>query len=453
MPNQIAAKAPRDLRLDFFRGIAMMIILIVHTPGNKWSWYVPAAFGHSAANEMFIFISGFASALAFGVIFTRHAWWIGAARVYQRMWEVYWAHIGLFLVVAVMVVVGANMTGIDYVGKLNLWHFFNDTPTNLVGLFTLTYVPNLFDILPIYLVMLAMLPFVVAAYRIHLGWAFALVLAVYLLAWGHLVPGANMVAGAAGFQFPVNLPAEPFSAREWFFNPFGWQLCFFMGFFFGMKWIHPPAWNQRWLIIACIVIVIVSYFLKRARHWELEILLDPAVRDIFFPEGQRSALYWMRMVHFFALAYLVLSFLEHRKHWLEHWVFRPFVIVGQASLPAFLASIAFGRVMGMALDQTELLSAPEGVDPAVWVNETSRSDFWLAVVNISGMIALVLFCRMMVFFKRKPWTKRGDKGAAMDKAQEDAALANADRAPNEAVMPAEASGSPKPPRPAGAPAE
>ena len=446
MPNHLAAKAPRDLRLDFFRGIAMFIILIVHTPQNKWSWYVPAAFGHSAANEMFIFISGFASALAFGVIFTRHPWWMGTARVYQRMWEVYWAHLGLFLVVAIMVVVGANLTGIDYVGKLNLWHFFNNTPENLVGLFTLTYVPNLFDILPIYLVMLAMLPFVVALHRIHLGWAVALVLAVYLLAWGHLIPGGNAVAGQFGFQFPVNLPAEPWSDREWLFNPFGWQLCFFLGFFFGMKWIHPPAWNQRWLIIASIVIVIVSYFLKRARFWEIEFLMQPEVRDIFFPEGQRGALYWMRMIHFFALAYLFLSVLEHRKHWLEHWVFRPFIIVGQASLPAFLASIAFGRIMGMALDQTELFTAPPGVDPAEWVREASRSDFWLAVVNISGCIALVLFCRVMVFYKRKPWTRRGEKGAAMDRVVEDAgreATSSADQVPRRDPQQ----------RPAGAPAE
>ena len=99
----------------------------------------------------------------------------------------------------------------------------------------------------------------------------------------------------------------------------------------------------------------------------------------------------------------------------------------------------------MALDQTELFTAPPGVDPAEWVREASRGDFWLAVVNISGCIALVLFCRVMVFYKRKPWTRRGEKGAAMDRVGEDEAreAVSADQVPRRDPQQ----------RPAGAPAE
>lgn len=126
-PASLAAAAPRvrDLRLDFFRGIAMFIILIAHTPGNFLTSWIPARWGFSDATEMFIFCSGMASAIAFGGTFDRAGWLLGSARVAFRVWQVYWAHIGLFIAVA------ALMAGLDYygdydknyIGSLNLWKF------------------------------------------------------------------------------------------------------------------------------------------------------------------------------------------------------------------------------------------------------------------------------------------------------------------------------------------
>lgn len=121
----------RDLRLDFFRGIAMFIILIAHTPGNFLTSWIPARWGFSDATEMFVFCSGMASAIAFGGSFQRAGWLLGTARVGFRIWQVYWAHIGLFIAIA------ALLAGIDfygdfdknYIGSLNLWKFFEDPAT------------------------------------------------------------------------------------------------------------------------------------------------------------------------------------------------------------------------------------------------------------------------------------------------------------------------------------
>ncbi|MGB0904763.1 MAG: OpgC domain-containing protein, partial [Mangrovicoccus sp.] len=81
----------RDPRLDFFRGIAMFIILFAHIPGNWWTLWIPARFGWSDATEIFVFCSGMASAIAFGGAFARKGWWLGTARVAFRIWQVYWA--------------------------------------------------------------------------------------------------------------------------------------------------------------------------------------------------------------------------------------------------------------------------------------------------------------------------------------------------------------------------
>ncbi len=53
----------RDPRLDFFRGIAMFVILIAHVPGNWLTLWIPARFGFSDATETFVFCSGMASAI------------------------------------------------------------------------------------------------------------------------------------------------------------------------------------------------------------------------------------------------------------------------------------------------------------------------------------------------------------------------------------------------------
>ncbi len=116
----------RDPRLDFFRGIAMFIILIAHIPGNKWNAWIPARFGFSDATEIFVFCSGMASAIAFGSCYARQGWLMGSARVVFRVWQVYWAHICLFFFVAMSMAALDTYGGFDksYVNSLNLKHFF-----------------------------------------------------------------------------------------------------------------------------------------------------------------------------------------------------------------------------------------------------------------------------------------------------------------------------------------
>src|SRR6056297_46548 len=95
----------RDPRLDFYRGIAMIIILFAHTPGNFFTLWIPARWGFSDATEIFVFCSGMASAVAFGRTFDRAGWTLGSLRVGYRVWQVYWAHIAMFLTVAMLMAV------------------------------------------------------------------------------------------------------------------------------------------------------------------------------------------------------------------------------------------------------------------------------------------------------------------------------------------------------------
>src|SRR5690348_7081179 len=156
---QAAANKGRDPRLDFFRGSAMFIIFIAHCRGNFLWDYIPARFGLSDAADMFVFLSGMAASIAFGGTFLRQGMVMGTARILHRCWQLLIAHLGLFFTVAMVVTAGTRWYGdTDYVEVLNLQRFFADTPGSLIGLFTLTYVPHYFDILPLYIVVLAMVP-------------------------------------------------------------------------------------------------------------------------------------------------------------------------------------------------------------------------------------------------------------------------------------------------------
>ena len=162
-------KRQRDLRLDFFRGMAMFIILLAHTPGNAWTLWIPARFGFSDATEIFVFCSGMASGIAFGSVFLKKSWFLGAARICFRVWQVYWAHVSVVIVTALLMVI-VDVTqfgepGKEYARWFPVAGLFTRTEETLLGLFTLTYVPGLFDILPMYLVILAMVPLVMAIYR------------------------------------------------------------------------------------------------------------------------------------------------------------------------------------------------------------------------------------------------------------------------------------------------
>jgi hypothetical protein len=340
------AQRIRDPRLDFFRGIVMFIILIAHTPGNWFTLWIPARFGFSDATEVFVFCSGMASAIAFGAVFRERGMLLGTARVAFRCWQVYWAHVALFIAIAATMA-ALNASGLferDYLARLNLYPFFKNTEQNLVGLLTLTYVPNYFDILPMYLVVLAMMPVVVACHRVQPLLALGLVAAVWF--------GAQLGVLA--------LPAEPWSAREWFFNPFGWQLVFFTGFAFMSGWIPAPPRHRMLVILAAVIVLVIvplAYY-RITRHL-------PQVQDWRRQNGiliAKTDFGILRYVHFLALAYLCwIAVGEAGRRILppdaggllaDLWRGALAVImkVGQQSLAVFITSMFLAQLLGLALD-------------------------------------------------------------------------------------------------------
>ena len=396
MPATVAASAGkrvRDPRLDFFRGIAMFIIFIAHVPNDWFALWIPARFGFSDATETFVFCSGMASAIAFGAVFDKHGLLMGAARIAHRVWQVYWAHIALFFaVLTLMLAINASgVTDKNYALALNLGHFLNRTDVTVPGLMTLTYVPNYFDILPMYLVILGMIPIVMALSRVSL-W---LVAAFMAAMWGW----AN--AGLVGLP-GVDLPAEPWSSREWFFNPFGWQLVFFTGFAFMRGWLPAPPVN-RWLVIAAaaFVILCVPYAWSPYNSvipWLQEMARDNRdVANALRPLTTKTDFGILRYVHFLATAYLAWVAVGPLGSRLADW--GPFTVVvdiirkvGQQSLAVFVTSLFLAQFTGFVMDQT------------------GRTWTIMVIANALGFAALIATAYTVGWFKSEPWRRKPVEG-------------------------------------------
>ena len=325
----VTAKRERDLRLDFFRGMAMFIILLAHTPGNAWTLWIPARFGFSDATEIFVFCSGMASGIAFGTVFLKRSWFLGAARIVFRVWQVYWAHIGVVLATALlMVIVDATAFGDPdktYARWFPVGGLFTRTEETLLGLFTLTYIPGLFDILPMYLVILAMVPVVMAVYKVGGREAvFALLAVVWLSAnlagyarTMHDVEDLSAIQSGlvalGGHLTWMNLPGIPWHPNAtWFFNPFAWQLVFFTGFSFAMGWIPAPP-VTRGLVIAAMVVVVVTipFAWFKLYQYKTGYIPDSIVgrflwdaREAIEPLRWKTWIGAWRYLHFIAIAYL-----------------------------------------------------------------------------------------------------------------------------------------------------
>ena len=362
------AKKARDPRLDFFRGAALLIIFIAHFRGG-WLWdFIPARFGLSDAADLFVFCSGYAAAIAFGGTFARHGFWLGTARIALRCWQLYLAQIILFFAaVALGVAVSGQGSG-SYLRVLGLDTFFADAPAALLGIATLRYVPNYFDILPLYIVVLAMVPAAMLLTRISPALVIAASIALYALAW----------------TASLNLPGDPLSAKTWYFNPLCWQLIFFTGFAFSRGWISAPS-QSRAVTAASLAFVLLCVATSRP------VLVGniPAIaviEEFFRLHSNKTNLDLWQYAHFLATAQLAIVILRGRESVLLSPWCRPIVKCGQQALPVFISGMLLSHLCSMILIRT--------------------GDGWAIqfVLNAGAAITLLGSAYLVAWFKAKPWT-------------------------------------------------
>ena len=111
----------RDLRVDFFRGLALWIIFVNHIPGNWLGLVTPRNYVLADAAETFVLLAGYGAGLAYGRLMDRQGWFFAVSRVLGRVFTLYVAHI--FLLVVFTAQVGYSADRLDahvYLDELQL---------------------------------------------------------------------------------------------------------------------------------------------------------------------------------------------------------------------------------------------------------------------------------------------------------------------------------------------
>jgi hypothetical protein len=106
--------------------------------------------------------------------------------------------------------VGALNSAI-YAEEFGVANFLNEPGLALVQALTLQFQPAFMDILPLYIVLLGVLPLVLAGFRSWTRAMFFTSLTLWL---------------AMQFENRIALPAYPAPDGVWFFNPLAWQALF-----------------------------------------------------------------------------------------------------------------------------------------------------------------------------------------------------------------------------------
>jgi hypothetical protein len=258
---------------------------------------------------------------------------------------------------------------------------------------TLSYVPNYFDILPMYMVVLVMMPLVMALARVDLRLVALFVVSLWLLAQEALLESFGL--GHLHLAFP----AEPWTERNWFFNPFGWQLIFFTGFAFMRGWLPKPPVTPLLIGLAALL-VLINVPLSNIGVRELGLGWASDWREARAGWFDKSDFGILRFVHFLSLAYLAWVLagdggarLVARGTGLlaRGWgvILRVILKVGQQSLAVFVVSMFFARIMGFAMDIL------------------GRDFITTLLVNLGGALVLVAVAYGAGWFKSQPWRGEG----------------------------------------------
>jgi hypothetical protein len=338
------AAPTRDLRADVCRGLALWMIMVNHMPGNVVSAVTLKNFAFADATEVFVLLAGYAGAFAYAGQADRQGYPFAAAALLRRIGVLYVAHI--FLLVLFTAQVGLSAAQLDrafYLDELALDPFAQDPYRTLVEALLLRFQPHFLDILPLYIVLLAML-----------------VPGLLLRDRGWLLLGLSFALWFGARQAGINLPR--INADGWFFNPLGWQLLFFCGFVLGqaVRGRGGTGLPPRSPVLTVFAATVVLSGLVWMRAWDWAPGWDERVPEQFaelLVHVDKTALDPARLASVLALAYLVGHYVPRGWPPLSGSLLQPFLRMGQHSLPVFCAGILVSFLGRLILEVSDRWAA------------------------------------------------------------------------------------------------
>ncbi len=243
----------------------------------------------------------------------------------KRAWQLYIAHILLFLIFTAQVARAARkFDNPMYKDEFNVANFFQH-PDVLIGkALTLQYKPVNLDVLPLYIALLLISPVVL--------WC--------LVRRPNVTLAASAIFYVFARWFDWNLPSYPAGAT-WYFNPFAWQLLFVFAAWCGLGNVSKLASLIQSRVMFWVCVAWLAFAFVIVMTWHLPMV------DALIPKWLIKAIYpidktdldMLRLTHFLALAVIVVRNVPKTWSVLSSPIVRPVILCGQNSLAIFCLGV------------------------------------------------------------------------------------------------------------------
>lgn len=324
MPNPTRT---RDQRIDFLRGVALIMIFVNHIPGTIWENVTSRNFGFSDAAEGFVLMSGIAAALAYGPVFSQGLPSLGAVlRPWRRAITIWWVHCVVVFCISAMFLLTMDEPNIQLMAEPRNLLAVTENPIALImPLITLGHQFSYADILPLYVVLMIASPALLfVAARWPRRTMILSLIAWFLIGWGR-----------------YKMPTWP-TDNGWAFHPIAWQVLFVAGILTGLAMRQGKRFLpvKRWAIgLAVAYLVGSAIWIKvpSVADWGghgLWVLYEYMGVPHVFTSFDKTFVFLPRLLHILALGYL-LSTLPKFKAFAAHPRLAPITLLGRHSLPVF----------------------------------------------------------------------------------------------------------------------
>lgn len=303
----------RNDALDALRGLFLVVMTLNHD-GGPLRRLTHEPFGFVSAAEGFFLLSG----LATGLAYTAPSFSSIAQRAFHNARRIYLYHLLSFLFVFALVLLFPLAAAESrWTDRLLI---IREEPLSalLLGAATL-YRPHFFDILPMYTLLVLVVPFLIRRYQNGRG---AAVLLFSLSLWG---------LSQTGLRENFTALVLPLTQSELgYFDLFAWQLLFALGTWLGFNGRTTSAARLPDPPGLLPIVLVLTFLLLLARH-------QSALFDSVFPFSiqhatEKSHLGWLRLINVLLITYLTARLVQAYPH-LFRW--RWFAFLGAHSLPVF----------------------------------------------------------------------------------------------------------------------
>lgn len=333
----------RDVRIDFFRGIALLMILVDHVRGDPISRFTYQNLGFSDAAEVFVFLSGTSCGIVYSRVLARRGW-VGFSKAITKRAALIYAYY-LWSSIATILLISTAADSIKNAGVIgdSFLVMREDIASRILSTIFLRSPPELPGLLVLYLLLtLIIMPlFFIGAAR-----SASLTLAASGSIWivAQIYPGLG-----------------PHLAGHSYFNPLAWQFLFTVGSLVGAN--YNADWSKlrstqmfRWLLVVAWAIVIFCLLYRFTLFVGTRLQLD--LSWVRISEAQlfrmKENLSLVRLLHFLSVALLVGTYIASSSPIFRWASANTMIRIGASSLEMFSLS----AILSVALNIIVVLDRP-----------------------------------------------------------------------------------------------